>query len=128
MTRRDFLALWSALALPLVGALACFDSSSLRAALAGFFEDRKSAASVGDEYLRLHPAEDDESRLVRRLAGGRRREVEWERLAASDPAAFRESVRARHREDFAAGRTVSLHGWVLSETEARLCALAARSV
>ncbi len=125
MTRRDFLALWSTLAL--LAPLACTGSSSLRAALAGFFEDRKSAARVGEEYLRLYPTEDDGTRLVRRLAGGRRREVEWERLAASDPAAFRESVRARHREDFAAGRTVSLRGWVVSETEARLCALAARS-
>lgn len=120
MTRRNFLTL------PLLALLACFGSSSLRAALAGFFEDRKSAASVGEEYLRLHPSEDDGAQLVRRLAAGS--EAEWERLAASDPAAFRESVRARHREDFAAGRTVTLRGWVLSETEARLCALAARTL
>ena len=124
MTRRDFLIL----PLPaLLALLACFGSRPLRTALAGFFEDRKSAASVGEEYLRLHPTEDDDDQLVRRLAGERSREVEWERLAASDPAAFRESVRARHREDFAAGRTVTLRGWVLSETEARLCALAART-
>ena len=120
MTRRGFLSL------PLLVLLACFGSPSLRAALAGFFEDRRSAASVGEEYLRLHPTEDDDAQLVRRLAGGR--EAEWERLAASDPAAFRERVRARHRDDFAAGRTVALRGWVLSETEARLCALAARTV
>jgi hypothetical protein len=125
VTRRGFLAL---LAGPLLaGAAACTGSSALRAALAGFFADRRSARAVGAEYLRLFPDEDDDTRLVRRLAGGRRRELEWERLAAADPDALFERVRERHRDDFAAGRTVGLRGWVLSETELRLCALAARS-
>jgi hypothetical protein len=33
-------------------------------------------------------------------------------------------VRARHVEDFAAGKLASVRGWVLSQTEVRLCALA----
>jgi len=69
MTRRDFLIL----PLPaLLGLLACFGSPSLRTALAGFFEDRKSAVSVGNEYLRLHPAEDDDTQpFVGGLKAGR---------------------------------------------------------
>lgn len=125
MTRRGFLALLTAPVL--AGAAACTGSATLRAALAGFFGDRSSARALGAEYLRLFPNEDDDTRLVRRLAGGRRRESEWEQLAAADPDALFARVRECHRDDFAAGRTVSLRGWVLSETEARLCALAARS-
>jgi hypothetical protein len=34
-----------------------------------------------------------------------------------------ESIRNQIRDDFAAGRTVMLDGWVLSATEARQCAL-----
>ena len=34
-------------------------------------------------------------------------------------------LRARVREDFGQGRTIRVGGWVLSETEVRLCALAA---
>jgi len=39
----------------------------------------------------------------------------------------RAQLAARVREDFAAGRIVMLDGWMLSATEARLCALALRS-
>jgi hypothetical protein len=125
VTRRGFLFL---LAAPLLaGAAGCGGGRALRAALAGFFADRSSARVVGAEYLRLFPDEDDDTRLVRRLAGGKRRELEWESLAVADVAALRERVRERHHDDFAAGRTVDLRGWVLSETEVRLCALAARS-
>ena len=59
------------------------------------------------------------------MTGGAARASEWEELAVSDPGALRESIRERHREDFSAGRTQLLSGWVLSETELRLCALVA---
>ena len=36
-------------------------------------------------------------------------------------------LRARIREDFSAGRTVTVDGWVLADTEARLYALAAHA-
>jgi hypothetical protein len=39
----------------------------------------------------------------------------------------RAQLTARVRGDFAAGRIVVLEGWMLSATEARLCALALRS-
>jgi murein L,D-transpeptidase YcbB/YkuD len=35
------------------------------------------------------------------------------------------SIRAQIRDDFAQGRIVDVEGWMLSATEARLCALAA---
>ena len=39
-----------------------------------------------------------------------------------------DDVAARVRDDFADGRVVVLNGWMLSITEARLCALAVRAV
>lgn len=43
----------------------------------------------------------------------------------TEPEALRQRVAAAVREDFAHGRTCLVDGWVLSVTEARLCALAA---
>jgi hypothetical protein len=72
--------------------------------------DPKSTAdgrhvALGRAYLRRYPDEASQGRL----AG----------LVPSDPV-----LRARRvRADFAAGRVVSLDGWVLSRTECRYCAL-----
>ena len=105
---------------------ACGPSDPLVEAMLRFYRDRGAAEAVGLHYLERFPKEDDETRLVRRMAGSRVRLSEWEALAA-DPPAVVAALRERHREDFAAGRIVVLRGWVLSQTEARLCALAARA-
>jgi hypothetical protein len=52
--------------------------------------------------------------------------TERERLAAApDRAQVHGWLRGRIREDFSAGRTVTVDGWVLADTEAKLYALAA---
>ena len=115
-------------AIPFATALgACSDRDSLRPVLLEFYADRDSARALGAEYLKRFPDEDDDTILLERLTGGAARASEWQELAASDPQALRESIRERHREDFRAGRTLLLSGWVLSETELRLCALVARA-
>jgi hypothetical protein len=54
--------------------------------------------------------------------------AERERLvAARDRAQVHEWLRSRIREDFSAGRTVTVDGWVLADTEAKLYVLAARA-
>jgi len=129
MRRREFLFefLCGLAAVPVLAALpGCSRRESLRVALLDFFADRDSARAVGAAYLESAPEEDDDERLLRGLTGGRVREAEWEALATSDPAALYEQVRELHRSDFAAGRTLQLSGWVLSETELRLCALLAQ--
>ncbi len=103
----------------------CGAGEPLVEALLAFYGDRGAAEQVGFEYLKRFPREDDVTRLVRRLAGSRARQSKWEALSA-DPAALAAALRARHRADFAEGRIVVLRGWVLSQTEARLCALAAK--
>jgi hypothetical protein len=124
--RREFLL--GLAAIPVVGALgACSGRESLRPALLEFYADRDSARALGAEYLKHFPDEDDDTILLEGLTGGAARASEWEELASSDPQALRQSIRQRHREDFRAGRTRLLSGWVLSETELRLCALVARA-
>jgi hypothetical protein len=53
---------------------------------------------------------------------------ERDRLAASlDRAQVHGWLRTRIREDFSTGRTVTVNGWVLADTEAKLYALAAHT-
>ena len=62
-----------------------------------------ASRAIGAAYLRAHPRDT---------------------LADAHTAARlpRPHLAARVREDFAAGRVVMLDGWMLSVTEARLCA------
>jgi hypothetical protein len=86
--------------------------------VAGAFEDLRAAKAVGAAYLRSHPGDADERRLVREL---RRSNRAWSAVAA--PADVRRLARAQARRDYAAGRLAIVDGWYLSRTEARLCAL-----
>lgn len=84
--------------------------------------DPQSAAVLGARYLARMPEEADRELLARLIAGARRRAL---RLARADTRRLRALLARQQRADFACGRTVCLDGWVLSRTEARLCALAA---
>ncbi len=81
-----------------------------------------SAQVVGREYLRYFPAEANKAKLNSLIRGG---------LGAPGlgrgPSATREWLSGRTRKDFEEGRVVEVQGWVLSATEARLCALSALS-
>ena len=101
----------------------CGRESALARPLSGFFADPDSARAVGREYLELSPDEADAATVLERLAGAHLRE--WEALVASDPERLLQALRLQHRGDFAHERVVAIRGWVLSETEVRLCALAA---
>jgi hypothetical protein len=81
--------------------------------LARFFSDKMRARLIGREYLRSRPAEADIGTLVALLrSNGLTR---WN---------DRRSIKKILKGDFANSRTVNIHGWILSETETRLCALA----
>jgi hypothetical protein len=91
--------------------------------LVRLLERRDSARVVGAQYLRIVPAEASPRVLEPLIA---------ERLEAFGPTALsiagdqelRRRLGAAVLGDFEEGRTVELDGWVLSLTEARLCALA----
>jgi len=88
--------------------------------LVGFFHDKDSARAVGREYLRIAPVEADTMKLTELICAGRQ-----ERYAELSQVNVRRMLLHQPREDFDKGRIVNVQGWILSETEARLCALAA---
>ncbi len=95
----------------------------LASKLANAVIQKDSAAVVGREYLRRVPEEADVHRLVDWICafhGGER-----EDLLEAGQQELRERLRDQQRQDFENGRIVKLQGWILSETEVRLCALAA---
>jgi hypothetical protein len=91
--------------------------------LAALLAHPESAKVIGIEYLRVYPGEADLDILldliVSQLAAGEAG------LFATADHQLRERLDTSIRADFAADRIVKLRGWVLSATEARLCALTA---
>ena len=87
-------------------------------AMRDLFRWSESAAIVGSAYLRLFPQEAYVALLTRELLGG---------SADIDPDArsFARNLRRSICSDFRGERVVRIDGWVLSRTEARLCALIA---
>jgi hypothetical protein len=80
-----------------------------------------SAAWLGRLYLDGRPREADAALLVT-LIGAARGPV-LPPAAPNTEEALRASLEARIRNDFISGNMVAVDGWLLSITEARLCAL-----
>jgi hypothetical protein len=81
--------------------------------------ERGSAAAVGRAFLAAYPGERDAERLARDITarvGG---------SVAGGTTHLRHGISREIRRDFAIGRIVRVDGWILSETEAKLCGLAA---
>lgn len=124
MQRREFLTGIAALPLVLVLPTPASEGAPPGGAVDVFPDeldrvlDDRTPEDLGRRYLATRPQEDDPARL-RALLG----------LTGSlDPsrpggAAERSDLRRRARDDYAAGRTVQINGWVVSRTEARQCAL-----
>ena len=91
--------------------------------LAALLRHEESAQVVGHEYLRAVPAEASRevltARVSEQLPGGLRT------VAGASDGRLRELLLRATEEDFRDLRIVELRGWVLAQTEARLCALAA---
>ena len=82
-------------------------------------KDLESARAVGQLWLDAHGSKKKPSvnELVQALTHG----------APPEAKALTEWLRARHVKDLEEGRTTEAMGWVLSQTEARIYALAALS-
>lgn len=91
------------------------------ARLAGIFTAPGSAAVIGREYLASVPHEADPALLVPLVCPA----LPARDLAELPRHELYQMVTERHVGDFAQSRTVSVGGWILSRTEARVCALAA---
>lgn len=131
LTRRSFLGtLFSLGAILLLQPLICFllrDRSRrpdlLSLELASFFHHKESARTIGLEYLRMMPNEADAGRLTRLICS--RWQSSYDGMTVLDPANMKRLILRQQRDDFEKGRILNVRGWILSETEVRLCALAA---
>jgi len=98
-------------------------SDDLGSRLANILVDKQSAKTIGVEYLRSVPSEAKADLLIDLLCSfdGDQRA----KFARADKNQLTALVRLRQRQDFDHGRVVNLRGWILSETECRVCALTA---
>ena len=77
------------------------------------------AREIGTQYRAAVPRENTAAALRAAISSSQHQKFPW---------IGRRSIEDQIRDDFAAGRTVVVNGWVLSETEARQCALYSLSV
>jgi hypothetical protein len=89
--------------------------------LAGILRHPDSAVWLGRLYLDEKPREADVALLVRLIDAARGPALPPVTPAADE--ALRADLGERIRNDFIYGNTVAVDGWLLSLTEARLCAL-----
>lgn len=97
----------------------CYDLTEV---VSGFFGSKESAELIGNAYLLVNPGGTYSSLLEGLLPGLSdcdRYHVGQNRL--------RLAIMSRMRIDYEIERVVNLDGWILSETEARLCALVSLS-
>ncbi len=97
-------------------------SQALAWRLSRFFVARQSAQVLGRRYLDRQPHEANLGLLTARIS---RTAENYVRLASADMEQLRALLSTQMRQDFEDNLTVSIDGWILSETEARLCAIAA---
>jgi hypothetical protein len=90
---------------------------ALMAAIDALISNKSSAAIIGQAYLHQF----DNERSTAALASTLR-----ENVMRLDRALSAEAVLRQVRLDFERGDVVNLHGWILSRTEGRICALCAR--
>ena len=86
-------------------------------ALGGLLSQRESASVIGRAYLAQRPEEADPAALVRALL------AHGPDSSRAAPGQLRRWMAERLSRDFADGHVVSIDGWVLAVSEARLCAL-----
>jgi hypothetical protein len=106
---------------PAVAATCSPASDPAVAKLRSLVTDPAGARCIGQMYRRQAPAEQDPAHLASLILSSLQ-------LSGRDPLRLRRRALAKlfsvgARADFAAGRTVILDGWMLSRTEARVCAL-----
>ena len=96
-----------------------FGGAGGAAGLALALRDPEGARWIGTRYMERFPEEADVETLEERIADVAQLD------AVRCPATASAALAAAAREDFRAGRTVQIDGWVMGRTELRLCALMA---
>lgn len=91
--------------------------------LVSTFSSPESAAEVGRAYLETLAPDPSPRVLVERIVAGL--PGGYTAVRRGDEAQLRTLLAHELKEDFRDGNIVMVDGWILSTTEARLCALAA---
>lgn len=122
LSRRRFMLFAAALVIPsAVAGISWIQSSWLRRTVVGMLlSDLSGAEEIGRRYLTSTPEENDPALLAANLFP-EHRDVPH---APSDVAAMLRQLQTRRQQEFGAGDTVLLDGWIVARSEARLCALA----
>ena len=81
-------------------------------AVAAVLPRTQNSERVGKHYLEQYPEDADYQFLVDALCSGKPADI-----------SLRSHLQKKIAGDYAAGDTVSLHGWMISRTEARTCAV-----
>lgn len=121
MERRTFIRLsaYTALALTLPVADGCKSVSKDDVISQPFFfsqlADKKEIIQTGIAYRKLFSAENDKSTLIKALLS--------DKYAATDKNHIQKLLDEQVKQDFKTGKIITVNGWVLSQTEARQCAL-----
>jgi hypothetical protein len=101
--------------------------NTLQSRLLALFHHQPSARVIGNTYLQQFPQEANIRVLLKHIvadfSGGFSHSDD--RLSSAADRELMGSLQRRIRRDFSEEKVVKLQGWILSATEARLCALAA---
>ncbi len=122
MKRRDFIQLsafaTAAISLPLLHS--CNASTTEQLAQPVFLSrlfDERTIKDAGSAYLKNVPAENNKNKLEQLLADNNNI------INSNDEKAIHQYLDKKIQQEFEAGNTVMVKGWILAVTEARQCAL-----
>jgi hypothetical protein len=110
---------------------------ALHSRLIALFHHQHSARVIGQTYLQRCPQDADVRVLLKKVVADTVRSAASSDVSSGSPADSAHRLRSasdrdlmdllqrRIRQDFTEEKVVKLQGWILSATEARLCALTA---
>ena len=143
MSRRKFLllsggiggSLLAAPGLTWLGSIWQDQEKTLHSRLITLFHHQRSARVIGQTYLQRYPQDADAWVLLKKLvadASGTPSDSSSngpsdsaDRLSRAGDRDLMDVLQRRIRQDFTEEKVIKLQGWILSATEARLCALTA---
>lgn len=117
MNRRQFtLTLAGCSVLGLSGFIQTHPIPANSSIVSRLFTHHDSAISLGKHYLALFPEEANYNWLMKQTLPS---------STYTDLQTLKQILKTQRQQDFYESNTVMLEGWILSRTEARLCALLA---
>ncbi|MEE9494522.1 MAG: hypothetical protein V3W04_14230 [Gammaproteobacteria bacterium] len=96
-------------------------TSTLARNLSRLFSSPKNASAIGQRYIELYPEKMSSTQLANDLGD------EIIKLALSGDNMLKQRIARQQQNDFSEGNTVIVNNWILSRTEASVCALIACS-